>query len=683
MLTYSANLNEYGNPTIYGIEDGPNESKFVVEAGTSNILIYIPIVSETVIDKAVTELENVDTIADCLEYGLTVIFEQTEQRFKITGNIVGGGPFNWELSNGYDYFCWTDIPNRFVDSSGNLNNLPFGHNLFGSFLLFDVDNNYQGEHRLNVVLNKSVFWVEQLACENCIILSYRDGNYDVENPLDVMGLASRGIVEYQEKVGNTWTVLGSAPILPGGAVGPGNGKITAQFKKCYCNPMEDLELRAVRTVRSVPNCGGTSPVIYESISDYIIRGTTNNGYLTTDEVGADTKMTLVPLVPAITYDGSFECCVAENGRIEVKPLDLSPNVDTPHNTGPGVTLKYDFYRIEEGEPVDLLPTEIALRQFNTYSPITVTAGSKYVTTTLSTTFTDFLIVGSKIFTGVDVLIGEVKAILSGTSIELKEVAQSNYVGAWEYNKFYFPNPTKASNFFFYPTLGTYKLVATYSNNCTFVTKEYTINVCTAYLVVTGDCNNPKIQNTSSTNVLKVNVTTYNSMSVIDSVTQSVILKDFIVNANSSYQLPKLNDGFYKLTVQELSSTGVAIGDLDERILFYDCDIKSCEVALRSELLGFDFCVDCVDKKAKELEYKELERRNYMFQIQKETIYSYWDDIKYQQALPDTWNIEDHSQELQTYTETLNKLKTICKDCGFTYSTNTVPLYSTGDCGCSK
>ena len=172
------------------------------------------------------------------------------------------------------------------------------------------------------------------------------------------------------------------------------------------------------------------------------------------------------------------------------------------------------------------------------------------------------------------------------------------------------------------------------------------------------------------------------MDVVDSVSQSVILKNISVSPVSSYELPKLNDGFYKLTVRKLDDEGELIST-DERILFYDCDIKSCEVALRSELLGFDFCTDCADKKANLLAYQELERRNFRFQIQKEIIYSYWDDIKYQQTIPDTWNIEDHLQELQTYTEALNKLKTICADCGFTYSTNAVPLYSTGDCGCSK
>ena len=66
--------------------------------------------------------------------------------------------------------------------------------------------------------------------------------------------------------------------------------------------------------------------------------------------------------------------------------------------------------------------------------------------------------------------------------------------------------------------------------------------------------------------------------------------------------------------------------ITNKILFYDCNIKSCEVYLRSNLLGFSNCVDCVDKKANQKEYETLKLKNDMFQIYKDIIYSYWNNI---------------------------------------------------------
>ena len=92
------------------------------------------------------------------------------------------------------------------------------------------------------------------------------------------------------------------------------------------------------------------------------------------------------------------------------------------------------------------------------------------------------------------------------------------------------------------------------------------------------------------------------------------------------------------------------------LLFYDCNIKSCEVYLRSNLLGFSNCVDCVDKKANQKEYETLKLKNDMFQIYKDIIYSYWNNIKKQQSIDETWDIEDHLQEVTTYSNALKQIK---------------------------
>jgi len=99
------------------------------------------------------------------------------------------------------------------------------------------------------------------------------------------------------------------------------------------------------------------------------------------------------------------------------------------------------------------------------------------------------------------------------------------------------------------------------------------------------------------------------------------------------------------------------------------------------LLGFSNCVDCVDKKANQKEYETLKLKNDMFQIYKDIIYSYWNNIKKQQSIDETWDIEDHLQEVTTYSNALKQINTICTDCGFSFDTNTGTL-SSGDCGCN-
>lgn len=658
MLTYSADLNELGNPRIYGEEITPRLAKFIVESGTTGVLIYIPSATELTVDKTNTETANSTIIGDMLAIGLTLEFEQTEQRIKISGTIPN------------DYAgTLTDVINS-------------AYNIATTFILKNAVNATLDTHIINLVKNRSFFEITQDPCGYCVTYSYRDGNYDLQNPLDLLGIAKRGVVEYQEKKDGIWQTIGISPVVTSAIVGGGNSVLTAQYKKCYCGPAENIEPRAIRTVREIPNCGGTSPIIYQSISQSFYAGyvlqTGNDG----DKV---TKASLVPYNPIVIYDGAFDCCISKDKTITVLPTNFTENIGYPHNTGDAITLKYDLFQIRNSVPANILldVADTQLKETKT-GTITYTLDSAVVTGT-GTAFATDLVVGSTLFTLGGLKIGVVKEITTYTQLTMEAVYTSaTATTAYKANKFYYPTPTTSTGITYTDLeLGTYTLVAKYNNHCETVTKEWTINVCNSYLVVTGDCNNPKIQNISATNFLRVNITTYNSMDVVDSVSQAVILKDFLVSPASSYESPKLNDGFYKLSVQQVSSTGVNIGVADETIVFYDCDIKSCEVSLRTDLLGYDFCADCIDKKANLLAYQELERRNFLFQIQKETVYSYWDDIKYQQSIPDTWNIEDHSQELQTYTQTLNKLKTICADCGFTYSTNAVPLYSTGDCGCSK
>jgi len=297
----------------------------------------------------------------------------------------------------------------------------------------------------------------------------------------------------------------------------------------------------------------------------------------------------------------------------------------------------------------------------------VTLTSSDIITGSGTNFTS-LNVQDKIYTNAGVLIGRIASITSDTQIKLYANALITYSGTFK---------TQSA----VTSKGTYKLIATYNNACTSVSKEWIISICNSTIINTGTCNNPSIQNLSAINYAKFTIKTSNSLDIVDSVSQKVILKDQIVSPLSTFNIPKLDDGFYQLDVQTLDSTGVVIAT-ETQLLFYDCNIKSCEVYLRSNLLGFSNCVDCVDKKANQKEYETLKLKNDMFQIYKDIIYSYWNNIKKQESIDETWDIEDHLQEVTTYSNALKQIKTICTDCGFSFNTNTGTL-SSSDCGCGK
>lgn len=663
MLTFSANLNILGNPTIWGANYSTQTSytdpvqidlyknKIIVEKFTTGISILITPVSTTPIDKTNTDTANSALYLDILvATGLTAIFSEELNGILLTGNI---------LSNQ-------------VNSNNDLVQLS---NTFGNFLFFDSLNNYLENQELDITINQSMFLVAPKPCTSCIELAYIDSPADYVNPIDNWGKANRGEVEYQyQNSSGSWISMGSAKLegqiwLNGaGSFGYTPGLISF----CDCGMFDNTPLRAIRTVRAIPNCGGTSPVIYQSISNHF---NIENLYLSDfPQTLNQTLYSTVPYVPNAVFDGSFACCVSEDSEIEVTPLTLTPNRTSPHNTGIANALKYDLYINNEGV-YDYIPQTSAKT-----GEIVVTEDSTAVTGVL-TTFLTQLTVGSIIYDNTGIKLGVVASITDNLNLVLESVASDSYSGEYRSQTFYFINPSTSSVFTYNDIIkGTYKLVATYNNACTSVSKEWVISICNATIINTGTCNNPSIQNLSAINSAKFTIKTSNSLDIVDSVSQKVILKDQIVSPLSTYQIPKLDDGFYQLDVQTLNADGVVLST-ESQLLFYDCNIKSCEVYLRSNLLGFSNCVDCVDKKANQKEYETLKLKNDMFQIYKDIIYSYWNNIKKQQSIDETWDIEDHLQEVTTYSNALKQINTICTDCGFSFDTNTGTL-SSGDCGCN-
>lgn len=655
--SYSASLNSLGNPRIYGSNTrstGVNVTvvdylynRFILEEATSNVEILIKSVSTTTVNKVNTEAANSVVISAFLSIGFTLTFEAAEQWFKLVGQSSASSTYS-------------DISNL--------------GNIIASLSFKDGSDNLIEDQTLSIAFNKSVFLVEQKACSNCIDFTYQDGNYDFQNPLDNYGIGNRGQVEYFYQSDSGWISVGTSK-LEEGVLGQSwnpsaDVRQSALLSYCFCDDIVDTPLRAVRTVRAIPNCGGTSPIIYQSISSSFIVVATG-GFL---GAGKATTYTTIPYTPNVVFDGSFACCVSEDSQIEVTPLTLTPNRSTPHNTGIANALKYDLYINNEGV-YDYIPqTSVKTGE------IVVTEDSTAVLGVLTTFLTE-LTVGSILYDNTGIKLGVVASITDDLNLVLESVALDSYSGEYRSQTFYFINPTLSSIFTYNDIIkGTYKLVATYNNACTSVSKEWIISICNATIINTGTCNNPSIQNLSAINSAKFTIKTSNSLDIVDSVSQKVILKDQIVSPLSAYQIPKLDDGFYQLDVQTLNGDGEIIST-ETQLLFYDCNIKSCEVYLRSNLLGFSNCVDCVDKKANQKEYETLKLKNDMFQIYKDIIYSYWNNIKKQQSIDETWDIEDHLQEVTTYSNALKQIKTICTDCGFSFDTNTGTL-SSGDCGCN-
>ena len=661
--SYSANLNSLGNPRIWGanystqtgytdpVQIDLYKNKIIVEKFTTGISILITPVSTTVVNKFNTDYANNSLYTSIFSAtGLVATFNESLNGILLTGNILS----NQSNSN-------TDL----VQLSST----------FANFLFSDSLNNDIENQELDITINQAMFLVAPKPCSGCVELVYIDSAADYVNPIDNYGGTNRGIVEYQyQDFSGVWVSMGSAKIED--RIWRNNagsfGYNPALISYCGCEMFNNTPLRAIRTVRAIPNCGGTSPIIYQSISNHF-----NIENLTLSNFPQTLNQTLystVPYIPSVTFDGSFACCVSEDSEIEVTPLTLTPNRDTPHNTGIANALKYDLYINNEG-----VYEEVPLNSLKT-GEIVVTEDSTAVLGVLTTFLTE-LTVGSILYDNTGIKLGVVASITNNLNLVLESVALDSYSGEYRSQTFYFINPTLSSVFTYNDIIkGTYKLVATYNNACTSVSKEWIISICNATIINTGTCNNPSIQNLSAINSAKFTIKTSNSLDIVDSVSQKVILKDQIVSPLSTYQVPKLDDGFYQLDVQTLNADGEIIST-ETQLLFYDCNIKSCEVYLRSNLLGFSNCVDCVDKKANQKEYETLKLKNDMFQIYKDIIYSYWNNIKKQQSIDETWDIEDHLQEVTTYSNALKQIKTICTDCGFSFNTNTGTL-SSGDCGCN-
>ena len=249
MLTFSADLNQFGNPVIWGENSEQNSSapkqlnpyynRILIEKNATNINILITPVSETVADAANTIASNSSLISSLSsELGLSVTFDTGG--FKIYGNI---------LSNQANHY--SDV----VDVEQSLSNIVF----------YDSSNNYIENQVLRVTINDTTFAIAPKKCSNEILLGYTAGINDYPNPLDDYGKDNRGEVEYQYQLpSGEWLSIGTSLIGEGLWLGPDSWSstwITAFLSYNPCDKFLNTPFRAIRTIREVPNCGGTPPII--------------------------------------------------------------------------------------------------------------------------------------------------------------------------------------------------------------------------------------------------------------------------------------------------------------------------------------------------------------------------------------------------------------------------------------
>lgn len=385
--------------------------------------------------------------------------------------------------------------------------------------------------------------------------------------------------------------------------------------------------------------------------------------------------------PKLIGSSSYGCCVDASDNIIVNSVDLSLLSCNP-------TLKYDLFKFNGTDWIEI-PILISKTGL-----LHITYGSAIIVGT-GTLFTTELIVGSKIYNGNNEFVGIVSSITNNTHLILDDIAILNYSGiSYSSEIYYYSTPDNSSIFNYIVTeTGQYKLVASLTSGVNCDTYTWYINICTSYIVNTGTCNNPIISNLSSTTFILFTLKTYNSNDIINTISQQVILKYQILSPNSSFIFPKLIDGFYQLFITIVDNVGTIVSVEPTQVLFYDCNIKSCEVYLSGQVLGFLPCVDCDEKDIEAKRYSNIIINRDKFQILKNIVYSYWNKIKSQQSIPESWDIEDHLQDITTYSDALNQLSKICNTCGFEFGNRNInhshnshhfsKHENSENCGCNK
>ncbi len=520
-----------------------------------------------------------------------------------------------------------------ITIESNTSPLPVGVLTNYTFVIKDNANATIYSEIIGIEILNPTFTNTQESCEYCLLLNPTESATTSQLPT----IANRGKIDY--------IFIDALGVQETKASGNYNDIVEA----CWCGSATNLAIRSVLTIRQIPHCGGTSPIVFQAIDN--------------------TTVNITEYVPDATYSAIFACCIVKDKAFGVTPLSFSFNNSAPHDSCDYNSLKYNL--------LDVFGNEIVL---TTDRVGTITTDTTDQVVGIGTTFSDYFI-GTKFYSSTNVYLGTILSIESNTALTLVSPSSNIYAGAFKTNTFYFKDPSTTSIFSYTPsTLGTYTLTATLNNCCDEFVKEWKINVCKSYIVETGTCNNSIIKNISSINFLKITLTTNDEESLLDS-NNTVIFDDVIIAPLSELTLDGISDGFYLLTIEEMEPDSSII-NTETQVIFYDCNIKACEVALTQKVMCFDFNCD------NDYDYSKIMSERMKFEMLKVQLYSYWNDIKVEQSVPSSWDIEDHLQELSTYSETLKKIESLCTSCGLLDSNDCFKgtissVKKSSDCGCNK
>jgi hypothetical protein len=256
IISYSQALNSNGNPQVY---KDPNNDTFTIAVGATVNIVYD--ISDEYSD--VGTLVSI-VFSPALPTGLTASLNEANGILTISGIASAADT----LSN---------------------HTITINQNDGGpvSTLLTDT---------LGLEVLEPNFLYEQNSCTYCLEFEPVDNDTTSQNT----PLADRGVIEYYSVVDNVETLLGS-------------GTYNGLFTHCFCGAAADLEIKTVLTIRAIPNCGGTSPIVFQA---------------TVDPNSIVDIIEYQPLLVPITFG---DCCQVIDKLITVYPTEINLYREAPHD----------------------------------------------------------------------------------------------------------------------------------------------------------------------------------------------------------------------------------------------------------------------------------------------------------------------------------------------------------------
>jgi len=253
LISATADLNINGNPQIY-----VNGNIVTLATGVTNVNVVFDINAE---------LTAVENFPDFIEFwaattsnttaGLTYVINYANRTLTITGSSL----------------------TPFVLNTPNIN------------IQYSIDEGGGIEQReedvnINIESVRASYQYAYTPCTYCVQLQPEV----LDGPIENTPIAGRGVMTYHQLIDDEVTVLGQAGI-------------NTNLNYCFCGPGV-FNVRPTLTIRAIPNCGGTSPIIFESIGEY-------------------EEFEVFEYKPTIALPIFDECCYPVNQEITLEPSEVT------------------------------------------------------------------------------------------------------------------------------------------------------------------------------------------------------------------------------------------------------------------------------------------------------------------------------------------------------------------------